>query len=948
MTDNEKLDDVQRGIRLLFKPGQLVELRAKTASIGWRGFYFTDHDRMAEVVAKLDGDSRIVSLYYVINACKPNLIKKRQTCDCEACKRGGLVADNPSDLQIEQILSGPKQHLTSNDDVETLNWLFIDVDTKRAKGFEHESSTREEKLAARSVANQVLAHLDAKGWSQPLLGDSGNGYHILCKVNLLNTSHNVHLLVDCLKALAAKFDCEAANIDASVFNPARLTRAYGTTTRKGTNTEERPFRQNRIIPPKAYIGEVTLDQILAVGNDAPRDRKQSSDMMPDLDPNFDPEEWIDWYERQGAFKIEGERESRGVTYKITDICLNTGHKHTGSVVTGFAVGDTFGYHCFSDDCEGVTIGMIIKKLTELGYKPYPYPIWDQETLILDFAENVQSLDDAEVDAQPTSVSAHPSVAADPIGTGHREDPLTQPMKEPEADTTPPETAQPIGGEPIAMAIDLIAILLDDTSDEARGNYIMYRKRLDQIAPYLDAPVGDTMMRLVAYERALRKLPTPTELKDYVNNHPDSAETNAETKKAICDFIDALRRDPAKTLDVTAIAMLDEINLRLEKKAIQKAFAKVKVDRDIQAGRTILRKHWATSTSLDTGFKSDPWQLRSEEIYQSFERDVNGTDDARKFETGFPSIDNSGMNIGLDGEHAIVLYGPASNRKTTAALSLALNFSMRGKRGLYIAGEHQTMRVLKSLTLMLAHFMKNEIGEVPGLGQWEGLNRKATESDLAKIKSILTKLSMMEIVPGYLEVQNAHALTRGEDDKLGAIMSYAESTHKKYQWDYIVIDPLDSIMPPDEGSKGGNNWKACSTIVDRLFDYSRSYAGDRGIMVVTTAQFGASAARDIAKLQTKNVGEDNYDDEIEAILRKDSLIQYFTTICQRFDLGIGIATSQKNGTEGMLVQGRTRGGGNFDVVRFSVGERTNYLREKNYRPMAVEEVKMTSNLEEAML
>jgi hypothetical protein len=305
MTDNAKFDDVQRGIRLLFKPGQLVELRAKTASMGWRGFYFTDHDRMAEVVAKLDGDSRIVSLYYVINACKPNLIKKRQICDCEACKGGGLVVDNPTDSQIEQILHSPKQHLTSNDDVETLNWLFIDVDT--------------------------------------------------------------------------------------------------------TSTEERPFRQNRIIPPKAYIGEVTLDQILAVGNDGPRDRKQSSDIMPDLDPSFDPEEWIDWYESQGAFKIEKEREARGVTYKITDICLNAGHKHTGSVVTGFAVGDTFGYHCFSDDCEGVTIGMIVKKLMELGYKPYPYPIWAQQTSTLDFAED----DELHVHSRCLPADGHRTASMEP-------------------------------------------------------------------------------------------------------------------------------------------------------------------------------------------------------------------------------------------------------------------------------------------------------------------------------------------------------------------------------------------------------------------------------------------------------------------------------------------------------------------------------------------------------
>lgn len=44
---------------------------------------------------------------------------------------------------------------------------------------------------------------------------------------------------------------------------------------------------------------------------------------------------------------------------------------------------------------------------------------------------------------------------------------------------------------------------------------------------------------------------------------------------------------------------------------------------------------------------------------------------------------------------------------------------------------------------------------PGLGQWEGLKRNATRADLEKIKKILTKLSLMEIVSGYLEVQNTN-------------------------------------------------------------------------------------------------------------------------------------------------------------------------------------------------
>ena len=961
MTDNPNIADIRLGISLLFKPLQLVELRARIAHMGWRGFYFDDHDQLAEMVARLDEDPRTTALYYVINPVKPRLIRDRAKCECDKCRNGGLIVLNPTPEQVEEILEGPTQHLTNDEDIDMLQNMLIDFDTIRSphlnldeatksefQRLQHESATKEEKNVTREVFNRAMKYLEDMGWSEVLIADSGNGYHAIPRVLMLNTPYNANLLLDVRKALKARFDTEGCKIDASVSNPARLTRAYGTMTRKGTNTSERPHRRNRMKEPTAPIQEIPLDKILQLAGELPTEsRQRKSGTMPVPRTDFDPQNYFDWFTNkenhprrhddwEPAFEIVGEREAAGVTYYITDTCLIAGHKHSGSKVTGFGVGDSFGYHCFSDDCEGITLKDLHAKLREEGYEPYPEPIFEDDGSegMLDFSENVQALEDTspEDTKEPPLTAVQDSANQPERETGRTEE---QGREDQQPQT---EMVRSVDGEPISIATDLIAILLDDNSEEARGSFTMYRKRLDQIAVYLDAPVGDALAKLISYERALRKLPTPTELKDYVNNHPDNAATRLSTKEAICEFINSLRRDKAKTLDVTAIALLDEVNLRLEKIAFRKAFAKVRDDRDIQGGRMILRRHWASSTSLDSGFKSDPWQLRGDEILESFERDVMGTDDSRKFETGFPSIDNSGINIGLDGEHAIVLFGPASNRKTTAALSLALNFSMRGKHGLFIAGEHQTMRVLKSLTLMLSHFTRKEIGEVPGLSQWEGLNRKATEADLAKIKSILTKLSMMEIVPGYLEVQNAHALTRGETDKLGAIMSYAESTHKKYQWDYIVIDPLDSIMPPDDGAKS-NNWKACSTIVDRLFDYSRSYAGDRGIMVVTTAQFKVDAGREIAKLQEKNTGEDNYDDQIEAILRKDSSIQYFTTIPQRFDLGIGVATSQKNGNEGMLVQGRTRGGGHFGVVRFVVGDRTNYLRERKPSPLLVEEVRM---------
>src|ERR1017187_1227172 len=102
MIDKPNIAEIRLGISLLFKPGQLVELRVRTSGAGWRGFYFEDHDRLAETVARLDEDPRVAASYYVINPVKPSLFRTRAKCECEKCRGGGLVVLNPTPKQAEQ------------------------------------------------------------------------------------------------------------------------------------------------------------------------------------------------------------------------------------------------------------------------------------------------------------------------------------------------------------------------------------------------------------------------------------------------------------------------------------------------------------------------------------------------------------------------------------------------------------------------------------------------------------------------------------------------------------------------------------------------------------------------------------------------------------------------------------------------------------------------------
>ena len=73
-------------------------------------------------------------------------------------------------------------------------------------------------------------------------------------------------------------------------------------------------------------------------------------------------------------------------------------------------------------------------------------------------------------------------------------------------------------------------------------------------------------------------------------------------------------------------------------------------------------------------------------------------------------------------------------------------------------------------------------------------------------------------------------------------------------------------------------------------------------MVVTAQFKADVLRAIEKIQNKNEGPDNFDNELVDLIRQEGSIQYVgPKIIQRFDLALGVAMRVKNGEDGILVQ-----------------------------------------------
>jgi hypothetical protein len=105
-------------------------------------------------------------------------------------------------------------------------------------------STDAEKVDAWETIRAVRSYLDTEGWPAPVLADSGNGYHLLYRIDL--PTDDCGLVQRVLQKLACRFDSDAVKIDQKVFNPSRICKLYGTLARKGDHTPERPHRRSGI------------------------------------------------------------------------------------------------------------------------------------------------------------------------------------------------------------------------------------------------------------------------------------------------------------------------------------------------------------------------------------------------------------------------------------------------------------------------------------------------------------------------------------------------------------------------------------------------------------------------------------------------------------------------------------------------------------------------------
>ena len=317
MAINEKT--IRQAVEVLHPGGELFEVRAIDGRWNASG-YFTSADVLIE------------QLKYAKIKSKANIY----------ITLGGIKADCYARAQHDKFIENATP-TTTDSDIEGYNWLMVDLDPVRTSGV---SSSDEELEEAKKKANAIYLYMQQNGWSEPVIAISGNGVHLLYKVEVANDPERVDLFRNALQALNAMFADSKTDVDVKTFNPARICKLYGTEAKKGANIPDRPHRMSYIqsVPDKVENNDIELLRKLAeqLPSESPKP-EQYNDYNP---KQFDLDEWIQKHE----LPVKKVESWAGGKKWILEHCLFN-EEHRGKDAAIIQTNDgKIGYSCFHNSC----------------------------------------------------------------------------------------------------------------------------------------------------------------------------------------------------------------------------------------------------------------------------------------------------------------------------------------------------------------------------------------------------------------------------------------------------------------------------------------------------------------------------------------------------------------------------------------------------------------------
>ena len=209
--------EIRRAIQILFGQGEWHELRALPSGRG-KIVIGGGWDAAVESAVSLSDES----VYYCLNP-----ISK----DAERAKKATVVSRR---------------------------WFPLDIDTVRPRDV---SATEAEKAKSAEVAYAIFSHLNDLGWPEPVMVDSGNGWHLLYRIDLPHSDLSTQIIKSATYRLAEQFDTAFGKVDKATHDAPRVFKLPGTFARKGPDTSDRPWRIAKIVYDPETIGVVSGEQL---------------------------------------------------------------------------------------------------------------------------------------------------------------------------------------------------------------------------------------------------------------------------------------------------------------------------------------------------------------------------------------------------------------------------------------------------------------------------------------------------------------------------------------------------------------------------------------------------------------------------------------------------------------------------------------------------------------
>lgn len=290
------------------------------------GYYDTDHfDNIQNDISQYDQDVGTKAIYTTIH-------KVNKACLSRAKNR----------------LKTNAETTTNDNDVTHFLTFPIDIDPPRPAGV---SSTEAELSEAKEKGKAIAAELETLGLAC-LKAMSGNGIHIVVVLNPLeNTQENA----EAFKFLGDR----AANYwdtDTTIYNPSRIWKLYGTISRKGDNTDDRPHRKSTVHIPEdieRYDFDDLRTKLDTILPPAEKQQKETHNRRPPTSPKKHKAQTDktlrEFLDEHGIQHRDGKAYDGGTKYQL-DCPFNPAHKAPDAFVSDTGPGRSWVFSCSHNSC----------------------------------------------------------------------------------------------------------------------------------------------------------------------------------------------------------------------------------------------------------------------------------------------------------------------------------------------------------------------------------------------------------------------------------------------------------------------------------------------------------------------------------------------------------------------------------------------------------------------